>query len=118
MPNPALQAINAALTNPQQNTSLSGQGQPLGAGGVAGVASNFKGPSIKIYKDQQKYQMWEFIFTMQQNSTPGQGGILANPLGPPGQNLTNPLGPSSPTPTTPPPTTTPTPGNGSGSGQP
>ena len=53
-------------------------------GGIAGVASNYKGPSIKIYGGRQKYQEWEFIFSLNdgKNGPPGQG---RNPLTP-GQN--------------------------------
>jgi hypothetical protein len=110
-------AINAMLRQPQTSTDPNAQGAALGAGGLAGVASNFKGPSIKVYKDQQKYQLWEFIFTMQ--STQGQPGAPANPLGAPGQNPSNPLGPmqqqNAPTNTQ---TTGPTQGSGSGQPQP
>jgi hypothetical protein len=64
-PNPALGMINNMLTNPQQNTqTTTTQNNPLNAGGLAGVASEFKGPSIRLYKTQQKYQLWEFIFDL------------------------------------------------------
>jgi hypothetical protein len=117
IPNPAVNAINAMLRQPSPSSDQNG-GAPLGAGGLAGVASNFKGPSIKVYKDQQKYQMWEFIFTMQ-NATTGQPGAPANPLGTPGQNPSNPLGPSIPAGPGGPvaPGTTPAPGSGSGNVQ-
>jgi hypothetical protein len=53
----------------------------IGAAGLAGVASTYKGPSIKIYKDRQKYQEWEFIFDLksgQQNPQQAQNGQGAN----------------------------------------
>jgi hypothetical protein len=62
MANPAMQMINNSLTNPQQGTTTTTQNNPLMAGGLAGVASEFKGPSIMVYKKEQKYQLWEFIF--------------------------------------------------------
>jgi len=32
------------------------------AGGFGGVASIYKGPSIKIYNEQQRYEKWEFVY--------------------------------------------------------
>jgi hypothetical protein len=96
IPNPAVNAINAALRQPAPGTDPNSQGAQL-AGGLAGVASTFKGPSIKVYKDQQKYQLWEFIFDLK-SVLPGAQGVApsSNPLGTPGQSTTNPLGPASP----------------------
>jgi hypothetical protein len=64
-------------------------------GGIAGVASMYKGTSIKIYGERQKYQEWEFIFSMnnQQNGAgqnrnplqPGQNGLTPGQNGQPGQ---------------------------------
>jgi hypothetical protein len=78
--NTATNAINQMLTNPNPQAGV-GPGAASGmAGGIAGVASTFKGPSIKIYGTRQKYQEWEFIFSMNnQSGTPGQ---VKNPLGP------------------------------------
>jgi hypothetical protein len=52
------------------------------------MASTFKGPSIKAYKERTKYQEWEFVYepAVNQPGAPGQAG--ANPLG------ANPLGPA------------------------
>lgn len=77
--NPALTSINSSLTGSQNNSSTQ-----MG-GGLAGVASPFKGPSIKIYNQQQKYQQWEFIFKLSNGSAAPTGS--ANPLqnGQPGQ---------------------------------
>ena len=38
-----------------------GMGSQLGPG-IAGVATKYKGPSIKIYAERQKYQEWEFVY--------------------------------------------------------
>jgi hypothetical protein len=106
------------LRQPPPSTSSSGQGTPLGAGGLAGVASTFKGPSIKVYKDQKKYQLWEFIFDLKSAMAGQQGGAPGsqNPLGSP-QNPTNPLGLSNPTPGAPAAPPTPAPGTGQPPGQ-
>jgi type II secretory pathway pseudopilin PulG len=37
------------------------QGQTLG-GGIAGVASNFKGTGVKLYHDQDEVPKWEFVY--------------------------------------------------------
>ena len=107
--NPAVGMINDMLRQPRQAAdSGSAFNNTLAAGGLAGVASSYKGPSIKVYKDRQKYNEWEFIFDLKQGlpgqqQTPGQQG---QGLAPSGQ------GPTGPTPTATPPTTgfgTPTP---------
>lgn len=61
-PNAALSAINQVLQTPRQNQTapVASSGNQVGA--IAGVASTHQGPSIKTYKDQTKYQMWEFVF--------------------------------------------------------
>ena len=69
--NPALGMINNMLTNPQQGAAGAANNNSMGAGGLAGVATTFKGASIKVYKDHQKYQEWEFIFDLKQG-LPGQ----------------------------------------------
>jgi hypothetical protein len=90
--NPALNAIDNSLFRPNQAPTTG----PTGSAGIAGVASTFKGPSIKAYKERTKYQEWEFIYepAVNQPGAPGQAG--ANPLGanPSGANPlgANPLG--------------------------
>jgi len=93
--NNALGMIQNLLTTPQQPQA--GNMTAIGAGGLAGVASTYKAPSIKIYKDRQKYNEWEFIFDLK-TAMPGQGqqGTLpglgqgtptgTNQNGQPGQN--------------------------------
>ena len=95
--NAATAAINQMLTNPNAAAGANGLGTAGGmtTGGIAGVASNYKGTSIKIYKTRQKYQEWEFIFSLnnQQNGAgqnrnplqPGQNGLTPGQNGQPGQ---------------------------------
>jgi len=104
--NPALNAIDNTLFRPNQ---APGTG-PTGSAGIAGVATKFKGPSIKAYHKRTKYQEWEFVYEPVTN-LPGANQPGANPLGPnqPGANQAgqagaagqnspqspNPFGPSS-----------------------
>jgi hypothetical protein len=93
----ALQAVNNAIMNPNPQAGANGLGTAGGmtTGGIAGVASMYKGTSIKIYGERQKYQEWEFIFSMnnQQNGAgqnrnplqPGQNGLTPGQNGQPGQ---------------------------------
>jgi hypothetical protein len=95
--NVALQAVNNAIMNPNPQAGANGLGTAGGmtTGGIAGVASMYKGTSIKIYGERQKYQEWEFIFSMnnQQNGAgqnrnplqPGQNGLTPGQNGQPGQ---------------------------------
>jgi len=71
-PNSAVNAINQLLTNPRQTNTATAT--PTGAnqiGAIAGIASTHKSPSIKVYKDQTKYELWEFVFSPTANTTPG-----------------------------------------------
>jgi len=128
--NAGLAAINNLLTMPSTSPNMPGTAPNMSAGGIAGVASPFKGSSIKVYKERSKYQEWEFIFELKNNATPGQqapanplqtGTNGLNPQSPSGQSNTNPLGFPQPgaTPTNPSPFGLPQPGLGqSGLGQP
>jgi hypothetical protein len=91
--NTAAQMIQGMLTNPNPQPGAGGLGTSAGmtTGGIAGVASMYKGPSIKIYGGRQKYQEWEFIFKLDNGN--GAGGQQANPLTP-GQNGLNPQNPA------------------------
>jgi hypothetical protein len=75
--NAATSAINQQLTNPNAAQGL-GTAAGMTTGGIAGVASMYKGPSIKIYGTRQKYQEWEFIFSVNSQQ---QGVKQNNPLG-------------------------------------
>ena len=96
--NAALNAIDNTLFRPNQAPATG----PTGSPGIAGVASTFKGPSIKAYRDRTKYQEWEFVYepTTNQPGAPGtnQNGLNQNGQpGAAGQNspqTSNPFGPS------------------------
>jgi hypothetical protein len=101
--NVATTAIQNLLTNPNPQTVPGGLGTSAGiqTNGIAGVASNFKGPSIKTYGGRQKYQEWEFIFSLNngqgapgQNRNPLQPGQTGLTPGPNGQTGTAPIGSS------------------------
>jgi hypothetical protein len=63
------QMIQNILTQPRQNPgAMMGGGATPGLGpGIAGVATKFKGPSIKVYAERQKYEEWEFVFDPQKD---------------------------------------------------
>ena len=88
-PNPALDAINNLLRTPRQPPNAAGTNNPLNTGGLAGVASTYEGPSIKVYKERSKYNEWEFIFDLKQG-IPGQPPNGQRPA----QASPNPLGPA------------------------
>ncbi len=88
--NSAIPLINNMLRQPRQApapdpTATNTQAGP--GAGLVGVASTFKGPSIKIHDKHQKYEEWEFVLKLNQlapgagNNTP-QVNPQANPLGP------------------------------------
>jgi len=73
-PNSALNLINQLLTNPRQTPTTQNvptSGNQVGA--IAGIASTHKGPSIKVYKDQDHYELWEFVFSPTASTVPGGG---------------------------------------------
>ena len=106
--NPALNAIDNSLFRPNQAPTTG----PTGSPGIAGVASTFKGPSIKAYKERTKYQEWEFVYEPAVNqpgaanqpgtanplggSQPGTNQPAANPFGQPGAPGQNPFGTATP----------------------
>jgi hypothetical protein len=81
--NAALNAIDNALFRPNQAPAAGATGSP----GIAGVASTFKGPSIKAYRERTKYQEWEFVYEPTTNQ-PGanQPGLSQPGLSQPGLN--------------------------------
>jgi hypothetical protein len=119
--NAALGLINQILTTPRQpppgvSTGATSDSTPGGLA-IAGVASKFDGPSVKLYNKRKKFKEWEFIFELQSPTAPtvptapaaGTGtGTGQTPLGgtssPTGAQTTpsstSPFGTSS-TPTTP-----------------
>jgi len=102
--NAAAGMINQMLTNPNPQAGAGGLGTAGGmtTGGIAGVASNYKGTSIKIYGTRQKYQEWEFIFSLNnqqngagQNRNPlGSSGTPGAPNGQPGTGQTGAVNPA------------------------
>jgi len=54
---------------------LPGMGGTQIGGGIAGVASEFKGPSIMVYHERQKYNEWEFVYD--QSKDRGLAGLQA-----------------------------------------
>ena len=64
-------------------------------GGIAGFASKYEAPSIKVYNERQKYNEWEFVYDMKKDKRLlGQAaGMMPNqqqnPLG--NGNVPNPL---------------------------
>jgi hypothetical protein len=70
-----LNLINQLLTNPRQTPTT--QNVPTSGnqiGSIAGIASTHKGPSIKVYKDQDHYELWEFVFSPTAGTAAGFGG--------------------------------------------
>ncbi len=93
VPNPALGMINELLRTPRAAPNAPNvTNAPLNAGGLAGVASTYTGPSIKNYRERSKYNEWEFIFDLKQG-LPGQPAPAQRQPNQPN----NPLGPGSPT---------------------
>lgn len=97
----AQQMIQSILTSPRQPPPSAFNNQGFG-GGIAGVATTYKSPSIKIYNDRQKYQEWEFIYDPKKdpalNPTIATGGAPAgatsSPTGSPSSGLSNASGSS------------------------
>jgi hypothetical protein len=101
--NAAIGLINNLLTTPRQAPTSVGQNQPQTGGGLAGVASTYKGAAIKSYADRTKYQEWEFVFQLSTQGTAlqapqgmgpngaqkpgGLGGALGAPGSPAGQGV-------------------------------
>ena len=85
--NAALDAINNQLFRPNQAPATG----PTGSPGIAGVASKFKGPSIKAYRERTKYQEWEFVYEPITNQ-PGQPGVAGQGQNGLGQNGMGPNG--------------------------
>lgn len=67
-----------------------GQGGGVPNGGIIGVTSKSKAPSIRLYNGRTHYNEWQFIFVQQQQpqapGASGQPGRVGAPPGLPGQN--------------------------------
>jgi len=82
------QAPTSAFNNGPPGTASGGGSSAFNnnnsiGGGIAGVASKFKGPSIKVFDEQQRYEKWEFVYD------PKKDAALTKGL-PPQQAVTNP----------------------------
>lgn len=60
----------AGLQGPQQQ-----QGQIVG-GGIAGIASTYKGTGVKLYHDQDEFPKWEFVYDMAKDITMNPAAVL------------------------------------------
>jgi hypothetical protein len=87
--NAALNAVQNSLFSPRPG-GLGGPGaasnfstgnastSPGGGVGIAGVATKYKGPAIKIVNERKKYQEWEFVYDMKKDkSLLGAAGVNA-----------------------------------------
>ena len=103
----ASRLIQNLLTSPRPGglPGLQGGTQQAGAqtigGGIAGVASKFKGTAIKIYNDQDEFPKWEFVYDISKDKSmnPAAGANIPATPPPPG----TPIGaaPANPVPATP-----------------
>jgi hypothetical protein len=59
-----------------QPQGLPGMGGTQMGGGIAGVASESKGPSIIVFNERKKYNEWEFIYD--QSKDRGLAGVQRN----------------------------------------
>ncbi|MCU1261579.1 MAG: hypothetical protein JWO80_4464 [Bryobacterales bacterium] len=128
-PTDASKLIQGLLTTPRPG-GLAGvqagqqqqQAQQTIGGGIAGVASPYKGMGIKIYNDQDEFPKWEFVYDVSKDKTmnpaaamPQAGPAPGTPIGgnpatpqqtqQPGQTgsaFTTTPAPAPPTPTPPP----------------
>jgi len=76
--NAALKMIQDALTRPRPGGLAGVQSQsqsPVIGAGIAGVATNFEGESIKVYNEREKYDEWEFVYTIQNDPTAMRAGM-------------------------------------------
>jgi type II secretory pathway pseudopilin PulG len=87
--NAGLQAVQNQLTG---QAGLSGGGNSAFnnnsiGGGIAGVASKYKGPSIKVYDEQQRYEKWEFIYDPKKDTALNKGLPAQQAVTNPGNTL-------------------------------
>ena len=79
--NAALNSIQNSLfsARPSSSSFSNGNSNTTGGGvGIAGVATKYKGPSIKVVNERKKYQEWEFVYDMKKDkSLLGAAGVNA-----------------------------------------
>ena len=82
-PNSATTLIQNLLTQPRPggaaNLPQAQPGQQTIGGGIAGVATTFKGAGIKIYNDQDHYEKWEFVYDMSKDKNITGGATIPQP---------------------------------------
>jgi hypothetical protein len=67
---------NPAIGQPLQGSGTSGSGMgQISSGGIAGVASNAHGHSIKTVNDQTDYSLWEFYYDPVKDATRNMPGL-------------------------------------------
>ena len=68
-----------------QQAAPGGMGGTQMGGGIAGVATEFKGASIKVYNDRKKYNEWEFVYDQSKDrglaGVQRNGGAIGTPAG-------------------------------------
>lgn len=85
--NPAISAIQNALFSPRQAPPGIGSTNDIGAGGIAGVATKYKGASIKTVNERHKFQELEFVYDLKKDkSVVGNGAGQMPQNGPPPVN--------------------------------
>jgi hypothetical protein len=83
------QMMNNLLTQPRPGGPPPGIGTPVTGGmggttvgGLAGVATTYKGKGIHSYNDQDEYQKWEFYYDLTKDATAAKQQLgLANATG-------------------------------------
>jgi hypothetical protein len=97
-PGSAAQMINNSLMGPRPGgmAGLPGMGGTQMGGGIAGVASESKGPAIIVYNERKKYNEWEFVYDQSKDKglagvTRG-GGAPGTPAGQMGSMPGSPVG--------------------------
>ena len=97
-PSSAAQMINNSLMGPRPGgmAGLPGMGGTQMGGGIAGVASESKGPAIIVYNERKKYNEWEFVYDQSKDKglagvTRG-GGAPGTPAGQMGSMPGSPVG--------------------------
>jgi hypothetical protein len=76
----AANMINGLLTSPRPGgapTGVGGNGISTIGGGLAGVASTYKGKGVKRYNDQEQYDKWEFYYDQSKDITTAVGAATA-----------------------------------------
>jgi hypothetical protein len=71
--NQAVNLIQQILTTPRQPPANLGN-TAVGAGGIAGVASNAEGEGIHVINEHSKYKEWEFVYDLK-NDKNMTGGL-------------------------------------------